>query len=231
MGQAAAPPAPVKAGNVRLRASPPAPGPVVAGIAASLIRPILSFCHPMPSVNRALLLEKLPLVLGWIDRTLADHAAAARPVNSYRFPRLPHYYPPALLAEAHVVSMDQVPVPPLATLGLAGFEDFENLGAAGITYRSTYFVRDDAADDESLHFHELVHVVQWRHLGPERFVLAYALGHLRAGGYDTNPLETMAYDLQSRFEDDPRPFAVEPLVQRQLAALVPTLFAGIPTGS
>ena len=78
---------------------------------------------------------------------------------------------------------------------------------AGITYFDTYFVRSDEARRESLHFHELVHVVQWGVLGPERFLASYADG-LERFGYRHSPLEEMAYDLQTRFDDDPRPFDV-----------------------
>ena len=49
------------------------------------------------------------------------------------------------------------------------------------------------------HFHELVHVVQWEHLGPEKFLLAYGAGLVRFG-YERSPLEQMAYVFQANFE-------------------------------
>jgi hypothetical protein len=55
-------------------------------------------------------------------------------------------------------------------MGLERFSDFERMDAEGITYLDTYFVLAERAADESLHFHELVHVVQWRILGPEKFL-------------------------------------------------------------
>jgi hypothetical protein len=42
-------------------------------------------------------------------------------------------------------------------------------------FRSTDMSRGRVAD-ESLYFHELIHLVQWRLLGPERFLAAYASG-------------------------------------------------------
>lgn len=110
-------------------------------------------------------------------------------------------------------------------MGLPEFGDFEAMEAAGITYLDTFFVRKDAAHEESLHFHELVHVVQWQHLGAERFLLAYALGHLVSGGYRSNPLEVMAYDLQARFERSHEPFDAAAETRRMLDAVVPPLFA------
>jgi hypothetical protein len=50
-------------------------------------------------------------------------------------------------------------------MGLVRFADFGCMEMAGITYLDTFFVRADQAWDESLHFHELVHVVQWRLVG------------------------------------------------------------------
>jgi hypothetical protein len=67
-----------------------------------------------------------------------------------------------------------------------------------------------------------VHVVQWQHLGAERFVMAYALGYLQGGGYRANPLEVMAYDLQDYFEKNGQSIEVESFVRRQLDSLMPT---------
>ena len=177
-----------------------------------------------------LLQQKLPEVRTWIDRTLAAHATLARPVASLGFPRLGSHYSADLLASALVIPVAKVPAPPLASMGLTGFDEFENLNAAGITYLNSFFVRHGHEHDESLHFHELVHVVQWQHLGPDRFIMAYALGHLLSGGYHTNPLEVMAYELQARFDRHDPPFVVAALVRPELDRLVPALFARASTG-
>lgn len=175
--------------------------------------------------------QKLPVVTVWIARTLAAHANQARPVSSLGFPRLGAYYSAGLLATAMVIPVAQVPIPPLASMGLAGFDEFENLDAAGITYLSSFFVRHGLERDESLHFHELVHVVQWQHLGPERFIMAYALGHLMSGGYHTNPLEVMAYGLQARFDRQDPPFDVVAIVRAELDHIVPSLFQSAQPGA
>ena len=156
-----------------------------------------------------------PHLIGWIEQTLANHKKEARPAGSLGFRRLPQYYSPELLASAKVVVVDQVPTPPLTALGATGFEDFENLDAAGITYLDTYFVRTSEAGRESLHFHELIHIIQWRLLGPERFLAAYADGLARFT-YRTSPLEVMAYDAEDRFKRDPVPFDAEKLVRQSL---------------
>jgi hypothetical protein len=148
-----------------------------------------------------------PSLFGWVQRVLGQYAPAARPVNSLGFQRLPDFYDADTLAKAKAVAVNKVPVPPLSAMGLGRFAGFERMDAAGITYLDTCFLRADQAWDESLHFHELVHVVQWRILGPKAFLAAYADG-LERYGYRESPLEVMAYDLQARFDARERPFDV-----------------------
>jgi hypothetical protein len=156
-----------------------------------------------------------PLVFSWIQQTVADHAGRAWPVASAHFPRLPAYFQPATLASARFVAVAATPTPPLSELGLDQFADFENIAAAGITYLDTIFVLESLVDDDALFFHELVHVIQWGILGPERFHLAYAEG-LEQEGCRESPLEAMAYAAGDLFQSHARPFAVEEWVETQL---------------
>ena len=173
-----------------------------------------------------LLLQKLPEIKTWIEGTLVSHRAMERQVASYVFPRLAAYYSTRLLNSSSVVEVPHVPVPPLAALGLPEFAEFENGDYEGITYLNTYFVQASVATSESLHFHELVHVVQWQHLGADRFLIAYALGYLMAGGYRDNPLEVMAYDLQVHFEQSATPFDVEAFIRRNIDPIASSLIDG-----
>jgi hypothetical protein len=168
--------------------------------------------------------ERLPLVEQWIDELLARHRSGAVPVASLPFAHLGRYYLPRTLESSHVVLVDRVPTPPLTALGMPGFSDFENMDASGITYRNTFFVERSVANDESLHFHELVHIVQWRMLGSRNFLLAYATGLTTPEGYASNPLEVIAYGLQEEFERG-TVFRAEPLIERHLQAEVPALLA------
>jgi hypothetical protein len=111
---------------------------------------------------------------------------------------------------------------PLSALGLREFADFEGQPARGITYRDTYFLWRAVATDESLHFHELVHVVQWQVLGPRDFLLLYAAG-LAESGYHDCWLEAMAYNHQRRFDAGGPPYSVEANVREQTLALKPTI--------
>lgn len=113
-----------------------------------------------------------PALIQWLQQTLHQHASAARPVSSLGFKRLPEFYPAGTLTTSKVVAVQRIPVPPLSAMGLERFADFERMSTAGTTYLDTIFIRAKQAGNESLHFHELVHVVQWRILGPRALSVA-----------------------------------------------------------
>lgn len=166
---------------------------------------------------------RLPAIRKWIETTVAESRPAARPLSAYGFTRLAHYFDAETLKRASVIEVDVVPKPPLTALGLRQFSDFEQLNGAGLTYGDIYFVVRSRASDESLHFHELVHTIQWHKLGIDRFIMAYALGHLAGGGYANNPLEEIAHTLEGIFTKEPRLFRVEPIVSQHLDRVVPAL--------
>jgi hypothetical protein len=138
-----------------------------------------------------------------------------RPLSSFGFQRLPGFFSPSLLEKTGVVIVDRIPVPPLTDLGLPEFSGFEEQSMSGITYQDTYFVEKAAESDELLHFHELVHVIQWDALGPDRFLLLYALG-LAEYGYRECPLEEMAYRHMDRFQAGEEPYDVEREVREEI---------------
>jgi hypothetical protein len=162
-----------------------------------------------------------PLVLAWLQQTVAGHEGSAKTVASKGFKRLPSYFSQELLHAAKVVAVTRVPVPPLSSIGLRRFRDFERTDWEGITYMDMIFLKRTRAADEALHFHELIHVVQWRLLGPERFLKLYADG-LEQFGYHSSPLEKMAYSAQREFSRAKQPFDAQAWVLgelRQLGAL------------
>ena len=159
-----------------------------------------------------------PVVFAWIWQTLSEHARSAKTVASQAFKRLPFYFPQEVLDTTKFVSVPRVPVPPLSSMGLTRFRDFERTDFDGITYLDTYFVKRTKVADEELHFHELIHVVQWRLLGPERFLKQYADGWERLG-YRDSPLERMAFQAQDEFSHSNRAFDAQALVLRELRQL------------
>jgi hypothetical protein len=103
-------------------------------------------------------------------------------------------------------------------MGLQRFQEFERGDWDGLTYLDTYFVKRTKAADEELHFHELIHVVQWRLMGPERFLKLYADG-LERFGYQNSPLERMAYRAQAEFSRSKKPFDAQASVLHELRQL------------
>jgi hypothetical protein len=141
----------------------------------------------------------LPGVRVWIDDLLERYKAQATPIKRLAFPRIRQVFPTDLLERAKVVVLtESVPFPPLSRMGLPEAVEMEKMPMAGITYRDTFFIsRSD--ETEGLHFHELVHVVQWERLGVDDFLLAYGVGIIQSG-YRNSPLEAMAYSLEEDFD-------------------------------
>ena len=149
------------------------------------------------------LISALPRVESWIDQYISEHCSSAVPLVARGFSRLGAYFLPDTLRTARVVYVPKVVTPPLGALGIDGFTAFEQGCYQGITYKDYLFVESSHRDSESLHFHETVHIVQWRELGPLDFLFLYAKG-LAEDGYDNCPLEFMAYRTQQEFENGTR---------------------------
>ncbi|MBF0523148.1 MAG: hypothetical protein HQL24_08850 [Candidatus Omnitrophica bacterium] len=149
----------------------------------------------------------LPTVKNWIIDYVKEHSLESKTVSEFGFSRLLQYFPKTILDTARVVIIDKVKMIPLSQLGIPWFGDFESMDAIGVTYMNTYFVNKNYVNQESIHFHELVHIVQWYHLGIDAFVLLYGLG-LKKHGYQRSPLEFQAYSLQERFETSENNFDV-----------------------
>jgi len=81
-----------------------------------------------------------------------------------------------------------------------GFGDFIDLGASAITYKNTYYILPRSKDNLRTHFHELVHVTQWMHLGSAPFIERY-MQEIVNVGYNSSPLEQMAYSLDAYFSE------------------------------
>jgi hypothetical protein len=159
-----------------------------------------------------------PKVQAWIQKTLAAYEKDAQPIDSMHFARLPLYFNHTLLETAKFIPIHRVPMPPLSAMGLSRFAAFEQGDFNGITYLDRYFIKRTMVTEELLHFHELIHVIQWRLLGPESFLAAYANG-LDEFGYENSPLEKMAYDAEASFKRSSANFDAEKFVVERLARL------------
>jgi hypothetical protein len=103
-------------------------------------------------------------------------------------------------------------------MGLDRFAAFEQGNFRGVTYLDRYFIERTVVTEEALHFHELIHAIEWRLLGPERFLRAYADG-LDEFGYENSPLEKMAYEAEATFKQSSAIFDAEKFVAERLGGL------------
>ena len=162
-------------------------------------------------------------VRSWIADTLADYKTQMEPIAKVRFKRLKEYYPRTLLERIQRVIVDRCPVPPLEWTGISQLGEIEAWDIKGIPWANTIFIRRDLANWEAIHFHELVHIIQWEHLGAERYLTAWAIGTITLG-YRENPLEEMAFRHQARFEEDGKPFDIVSEVSKEISNLPESVF-------
>ena len=134
----------------------------------------------------------------WIDGYIDAHRNERARISELGHPSLPAYFASDILDNAYAVYKYQVKSPPLHELGLDGFSFFESMDPEGITYKDTFFITPDQKDRESIHFHELIHIIQWDELGADKFILTYG-AKLLVSGYRRHPLEVVAYDFTSDF--------------------------------
>jgi hypothetical protein len=155
-----------------------------------------------------------------MEETNRSYAGQARSANSLGFARLPQYFPANVLASAKVVYLDTLPLPALTSIGLGGFAHFLQGDLDGITYLDTIYIKASKSADAALLVHELIHVLQWRLLGPKRFLALYAEGLARSG-YRKSPLEDMAYRAEERFKSSDGTFDAEAFVRQELRSVSP----------
>lgn len=173
------------------------------------------------------IIAAIPPLCDWIDRLRDRYADQAAPVDAQRWRRVDRYFSASLLHQTMLVFVDQVPVIPLEGLETTSL-DFENSpDNASISFDGYLFLHRDAGDRETVLFHEMVHVVQWREAGIGGFLLLYIVGNRRSG-YLNNPLEAMAYDMQARFAETVVPFNAELEVARATRRIIDNFRAESP---
>lgn len=150
----------------------------------------------------------------WIDQTLKNHSNQM--VSCERFySQFNGFYSAEFLSNSSYVAVDQLPKPDFPELRQAGLGGFIDMDLEGITYKNTYFIKKGDEGDIALHFHELVHVLQWQNLGALPFIQRY-MEEIRHFGYQNAPLEKMAYDLQNHFSMRREPLNVPEYVQNKI---------------
>ena len=143
------------------------------------------------TMNLSKMRTALPGMVEWVERTKSVYQKNSKPISTFHLPHVAIYFPDELLSKVQIVPIDQLPIPPLSSLGMNELADFEHADSRAITLDQMYFIKPSCTNDELIHFHELIHVLQWQILGKEKFLFIYGLGLLQFG-YNENPLEIMA---------------------------------------
>lgn len=153
-------------------------------------------------------------VAAYISEQRALFQGKAVPIPTDDKAALQPFFSPTVLDEARVACAkisDPSFYAQLSSLGIRDMPAFSDL--AGITFVD--IVVHAAPLTRALLFHELVHVVQYRHLGVSGFADLYVRGFLHGGSYEEIPLEKQAYELEARFANNGEAFSVDDDFQRR----------------
>lgn len=149
-------------------------------------------------------------IIAWVNDTNLAHGAQAHSCSQLNT-HFSGFFSPSLLENSQFVIVDTLPSPPaalVARLGLSGegLSELLSPNAVGLTLGNTYYLKPKVAAQLRVHFHELVHVLQWRALGSTAFIQRY-MSEVIKYGYRQAPLEEKAYGFEDQFVANPsQPF-------------------------
>ena len=170
----------------------------------------------MPSLNEKQINEISNLVAGYVTEQREAFAASARPIPDDHRQALCAFFPGEILTDVRI-TRGRAPEPSfyklLRMFGIDNAPRFSEM--AGITFQDVVVHAEPLT--RSLLFHEMVHVVQYKHLGLTGFAERYVRGFLSGGSYEEIPLEKQAYELEAAFGKKPNAaFSVEADVRRRI---------------
>lgn len=170
------------------------------------------------SVEKALLYFSEVLMIqkieDWIDTTNDNFAKNRKSCIKFK-DEFAGFYTPEFLDSSYFVVVESIPKPNFPELRQLGFGDFLDMEVQGITYKNTYYIVSKVANDLRLHFYELVHVAQWNQLGAAGFLERY-MSEVQNVGYDSAPLEKMAYCLDAHYAAQGKKLDVFTLVANKI---------------
>jgi hypothetical protein len=149
----------------------------------------------------------------WVADYISDQRTAfnkkAQPVSNGDKKKLRLFFPAEVLENVRIVrgrASEPSFYTQLKAMGIRNAPAFSSM--AGITFQDVIVHVDPLTDP--LLFHELVHAVQYKHLGLHGFAQRYVRGFLMGGSYEAIPLEQQAYKLEDQFVTAPSTaFSVE----------------------
>jgi len=146
----------------------------------------------------------------WVDRINDKYQSVRIRYDLYES-EFRNWFPPEIINSSYFVVVDSIPNPGAQYLKL--LSDSSNPKA--ITLDDTIYIKPEYASDLRIHFHELVHVCQWKLLGKPDFIFRY-MNEIIHKGYDQAPLEVMAHQLDRYYSKAGKAEDIFEYVQKQL---------------
>ena len=141
-----------------------------------------------------------------------------RPLSEPLRKRFGEYFAAGDLSSVRIVEHARLPIPNPPGYGqplkLSRFALPDPGQVAAMTFDDVVVARGEIW--ESLLFHEMVHVTQFRLLGVRRFAEQYMRGFVATRSYGGIPLEVCAFALEERFLRGGGPVDVEAEVRRRI---------------
>jgi hypothetical protein len=147
----------------------------------------------------------------WISQQRTVFRPLGHPLSDGALAAFSNFFDRDLLKNVRLVTVPGIDNPPFLeqlrpALSQASVPVLDFSSMAAITFVDTILLVESAARDhrDSLLFHELIHVVQYDILGPDKFVELFITGWVNQGfNYAAIPLEMDAYELQYNYESAP----------------------------
>ena len=149
--------------------------------------------------------------VSWIQVQRDTFRSTARELSNTEKTELEGFFPVEILDMAMIQDVPVIKNPDFYSMlrERGAPEPLDLSTAIGITYIDTILISKRYVTTSSqclpLLFHELIHVVQYELLGVRKFMEEYVRGWMENGfSYSSIPLETHAFELQGRYDSDPR---------------------------
>ena len=161
----------------------------------------------------------------WIESQRAQHRVHADPLPDTTLAVLSGFFEKGTLDRTRIRHVPSIENPPF-------YKEFEEAGEAfpldftvwaAITFGDVILVNGEQVPGPPSHsvvFHEMVHVVQYDELGIHEFARRYVTPFVQSRfNYMSIPLESVAFDLQGRFEErSGDPFSAEEEIRSRISA-------------
>jgi hypothetical protein len=149
--------------------------------------------------------KQIEQVTEWVATYIADQRSSflkrARPIPPELVNSVQPFFSKDILSGVQVVrgrAGEPAFYSQLREMGIRNPPAFSDM--AGITFQDVVVHIEPLT--AALLFHELVHAVQYKHLGLRGFAERYVCGFLNGGSYEEIPLEKQAYGLENNFVGD-----------------------------